>query len=74
MTELTGTILVTGGMGFIGSNFVRYVLREHPAARIVNLDMLTYAGNPRNLADLAEEPRYIFVQADVRDGEALGKA
>ena len=74
MTELTGTILVTGGMGFIGSNFVRHVLREHPAARIVNLDKVTYAGNPRNLADLAEEPRYVFVQADIRDGEALAKA
>ncbi|MCX5732876.1 MAG: dTDP-glucose 4,6-dehydratase [candidate division NC10 bacterium] len=74
LRQLTGTILVTGGMGFIGSNFVRYLLREHPAARIVNLDKVTYAGNPRNLADLTEEPRYVFVQADVRDGEALGKA
>ena len=74
VNQLAGTILVTGGMGFIGSNFVRYLLREHPAARIVNLDKVTYAGNPRNLADLAEEPRYVFVQADVRDGEATGKA
>jgi dTDP-glucose 4,6-dehydratase len=72
--RLTGTILVTGGMGFIGSNFVRYLLREHPAVRLVNLDKATYAGNPRNLADLASDPRYVFVQADVCDGEAVGKA
>ncbi len=71
MGELTGTILVTGGMGFIGSNFVRHVLASHPAARVVNLDKLTYAGNPRNLADLEADPRYVFVRADVCDEKAV---
>jgi dTDP-glucose 4,6-dehydratase len=74
MSPLAGTILVTGGMGFIGSNFVRYVLREHPATRVVNLDKVTYAGNPRNLADLTGNPRYAFVQADVCDAAAVGRA
>jgi dTDP-glucose 4,6-dehydratase len=72
--QLTGTILVTGGMGFIGSNFIRYVLREHPAARVVNLDKVTYAGNPRNLTEVAADHRYAFVRGDVCDVEAVGKA
>jgi dTDP-glucose 4,6-dehydratase len=60
-------LLVTGGAGFIGSNFVRHVLREHPDDRVVNLDKLTYAGNPANLADIARDPRYAFVQGDLCD-------
>jgi len=60
-------LVVTGGAGFIGSNFVRHVLREHPDDRVVNLDKLTYAGNPANLADIARDPRYTFVQGDVCD-------
>lgn len=56
LRQLTGTLLVTGGMGFIGSNFVRHILREHPTARVVNLDKVTYAGNPRNLAEIAGIP------------------
>jgi len=60
-------LLVTGGAGFIGSNFVRHVLHEHPDDRVVNLDKLTYAGNPANLADVARDPRYTFVQGDVCD-------
>lgn len=71
MSDLSGTILVTGGMGFIGSNFVRHVLTTHPAARVVNLDKLTYAGNPRNLADLETDPRYVFLRADVCDEKAV---
>jgi dTDP-glucose 4,6-dehydratase len=60
-------ILVTGGAGFIGSNFVRHVLATHPDDHVVNLDKLTYAGNPANLADVADSPRYTFVQGDVCD-------
>ena len=65
-------ILVTGGCGFIGSNFVRQRLldRAAPVSRLVNLDKLTYAGNPANLADLAGDPRYVFAQGDIGD-EAL---
>jgi dTDP-glucose 4,6-dehydratase len=74
MQELEGRILVTGGMGFIGSNFVRYLLREHPGARVVNLDKVTYAGNPRNLDDVAEDSRYRFVRADVCDAAAVREA
>jgi dTDP-glucose 4,6-dehydratase len=61
------TILVTGGCGFIGSNFVRYVLQADKAVQIVNLDALTYAGNPENLADLTAEPRYRFLKGDITD-------
>jgi dTDP-glucose 4,6-dehydratase len=60
-------LLVTGGAGFIGSNFIRYVLKKHPEDAVVNLDKLTYAGNPANLADLAGDPRYTFVQGDICD-------
>ena len=60
-------LLVTGGAGFIGSNFIRHVLREHPADRVVNLDKLTYAGNPANLADVQRDPRYAFVHGDICD-------
>jgi len=62
-------LLVTGGCGFIGSNFIRQRLagRDASIARLVNLDKLTYAGNPANLADLAGDPRYVFVQGDIGD-------
>jgi dTDP-glucose 4,6-dehydratase len=59
------TILVTGGCGFIGSNFVRYVLETDQSVKIVNLDALTYAGNPENLADLKGNPRYKFIKGDI---------
>jgi dTDP-glucose 4,6-dehydratase len=61
-------ILVTGGLGFIGSNFVHMLLREEPDAEIINLDLMTYAGNPRNLEDVADSPHYRFVRGDIRDG------
>ena len=64
-------LLVTGGAGFIGSNFVRHVLAAHPEDSVVNLDKLTYAGNPANLEDVARDPRYSFVQGDICDGKLV---
>ena len=60
-------ILVTGGCGFIGSNFVRLALQSLPDCRLVNLDKLTYAGNPQNLADFSQDSRYRFVRGDICD-------
>jgi dTDP-glucose 4,6-dehydratase len=60
-------ILLTGGCGFIGSNFVRFVMKHRPNYRLTNLDVLTYSGNPENLADLAGEPRYRFIKGDICD-------
>src|SRR5687768_3544789 len=60
-------ILVTGGCGFIGSNFIRYLLHQSAGNQVVNLDALTYAGNPANLEDLQGERRYTFVRGDICD-------
>jgi dTDP-glucose 4,6-dehydratase len=60
-------VLVTGGCGFIGSNFIRYLLRRADDYQVVNLDVLTYAGNPENVEDLQGYPGYTFVQGDIRD-------
>jgi len=60
-------VLVTGGAGFIGSHFIRILLAEEPDAQVVNLDLLTYAGNLGNVADLSSSPRYKFVRGDIRD-------
>jgi dTDP-glucose 4,6-dehydratase len=65
-------LLVTGGAGFIGSNFVRSVLEHHPDYRIRVLDKLTYAGNLENLAGLESDPRFQFFQGDICDPEPLG--
>jgi dTDP-glucose 4,6-dehydratase len=65
-------ILVTGGMGFMGSNFVRYMLKNYPKIQIINLDKLTYAGNPENLSDI-RTPRYKFVKGDVCDQKLVFK-
>ncbi len=64
-------VLVTGGCGFIGSHFVRRLLARYPDYEVVNLDKLTYAGNPANLADVAGDPRYRFVEGDVCDAELV---
>ena len=65
------TLIVTGGAGFIGSNFIRYFLDAHPEMQIVNYDLLTYAGNIENLRDVEENPRYHFVKGDIADSEAV---
>ena len=65
------TILVTGGAGFIGSNFVRLMLTKHPDYKIINVDALTYAGNLENLKDVADHKNYIFIKADIRDREKI---
>ena len=67
-------ILVTGGAGFIGSNYVRYVLTAHPDDSVVNLDKLTYAGNLENLRDVERDPRYTFVHGDICDGARVREA
>jgi dTDP-glucose 4,6-dehydratase len=67
------TILVTGGAGFIGSNFIPLYLENHPDQAIVNLDKLTYAGRPENLKEVEGHPRYTFIKGDVCDGELLNR-
>jgi dTDP-glucose 4,6-dehydratase len=67
-------ILVTGGAGFIGSNFVRHVLETHPDDAVVNLHKLTYAGNLANLRDVEGDPRYRFVHGDICDGALVREA
>lgn len=64
-------VLVTGGAGFIGSNFVRFVLNARRDVEIVNFDKLTYAGNPESLADVARDPRYHFIRGDISDRSAV---
>ncbi|MFN0196530.1 MAG: dTDP-glucose 4,6-dehydratase [Planctomycetaceae bacterium] len=64
-------VLVTGGCGFIGSNFIRYLLQVHSDLSVINLDKLTYAGNLENLADVADHPRYRFIQGDICDRELV---
>jgi len=60
-------ILVTGGAGFIGSNFIKFMLDKRPANKIINVDALTYAGNLENLKDIADNPNYTFIRGDIRD-------
>ncbi|BAA29500.1 336aa long hypothetical dTDP-glucose 4,6-dehydratase [Pyrococcus horikoshii OT3] len=64
-------LLVTGGMGFIGSNFIRYILEKHPDWEVINIDKLGYGSNPANLKDLEDDPRYTFVKGDVADYELV---
>ncbi|HJV33252.1 MAG TPA: GDP-mannose 4,6-dehydratase, partial [Patescibacteria group bacterium] len=67
-------ILVTGGAGFIGSAFIRYMLRAHPDMEVVNFDKLTYAGNLENLKGLETEPRYRFIKGDICEAEDVMRA
>ncbi|AEF93762.1 dTDP-glucose 4,6-dehydratase [Desulfotomaculum nigrificans CO-1-SRB] len=64
-------LLVTGGAGFIGSNFIRFMFNERPDIEVINLDKLTYAGNLDNLKELAGKPNYLFVQGDIADGDLV---
>jgi len=66
-------ILVTGGCGFIGSNFIRWMLEKYPDYSLVNVDKLTYAGNLKNLSDLSGSPRYTFVRGDITDAGLMEK-
>ncbi len=67
-------LLVTGGAGFIGSNFIRWILSHDKGIRVVNLDLLTYAGNLKNLEAIARDERYRFIQGDVADATAVAAA
>lgn len=72
MTKLSGkTVLVCGGAGFIGSNFIRYLFENHPEVKVVNFDKLTYSGNPENIREHGNNSRYIFIQGDIANEEHL---
>src|ERR1700738_1605206 len=73
LLALAVRILVTGGCGFIGSNFIRYILQHYKPAYVTNVDVLTYAGNPANLAGVVEEhgERYEFFKADIANADAM---
>ena len=65
-------LLVTGGCGFIGSNFIRLQLDAYPDVEIINVDVLTYAGNPENLSDIESDSRYRFERGDIADADFIG--
>src|SRR5439155_18824169 len=69
--SLMDTVLVTGGCGFIGGNFIRHLLAHEAGLRVINLDCLSYAGNLASLADVADDPRYHFVRGDISDAAAV---
>ena len=73
MEQFKRNILITGGAGFIGSNLVRLFVNRYPEYRIVNLDVLTYAGNLENLKDVEDLPNYVFVKADICDYERMAQ-
>ncbi|MBN1331460.1 dTDP-glucose 4,6-dehydratase [Candidatus Dojkabacteria bacterium] len=70
---MSRNILVTGGAGFIGSNFIHYWMQKYPEDKIVNYDKLTYAGNLDSLKDLSDKPNYVFVQGDIVDYDLVEK-
>ena len=65
------TLLITGGCGFIGSNFIKRILRTQPNVKLVNLDSLTPSGNFDNLIDQVDNPKYVFINGDIRDAEKV---
>ncbi|WKV08532.1 dTDP-glucose 4,6-dehydratase [Thermoanaerobacterium sp. CMT5567-10] len=66
-------VLVTGGAGFIGSNFIKYMLKEHKDYKVINLDKLTYAGNLENLKDVENNSNYVFIKGDITDRDIVEK-
>ena len=66
-------ILITGGAGFIFSNFIRYFLKAHPSYQVINLDKLTYCGRLENTKDFARHKRYVFIKGDIADKELVEK-
>ena len=69
----TKTILVTGGCGFIGSNFINMIIDEHSDVNVINLDALTYAGNLESLEDVMDEPQYTFIRGNICDENLVSK-
>lgn len=67
-------LLVTGGLGFIGSSYIRLLLTEHEDIRVVNLDLMTYAANPATLSNFESDPRYTFIEGDIADPETVERA
>ena len=77
MNEYGGTrmkLLVTGGAGFIGSNFILHWMKNHPEDQVVNFDVLTYAGNLENLSEVAQNPQYSFIHGDIRNAQQVDAA
>jgi dTDP-glucose 4,6-dehydratase len=73
MKNTEKTLLVTGGAGFIGSNFIRFTLNKHPEYQIINIDALTYAGNLQNLEDISDNSRYTFIRANICNRKAIDR-
>src|SRR5690625_7239264 len=71
MTEIKRNILVTGGAGFIGSNFVNYMVTNYPSYQIFNLDKLTYAGTLDNLKEVENKSNYTFIKGDIKDDQLV---
>jgi len=71
MNHTPKNLLITGGAGFIGSNFVHYWLEQYPSERLIVLDALTYAGNMANLSSVEDNPQFTFVHGDILDTELV---